>query len=156
MKKIFIAFLVLSLSFGFVAAGMNHSPSFNVKLTWMGENNVLQGSPSGSVLLTDGNMARVIVRGLEPDTYYSLHKGSSCMDLDRKTNRHGNLRSMKAEWDYSGWYEMREVKMGGMIPTLKSGVAEDLELKNFRCSANTGEMILMGVEHKSHVREWIA
>ncbi len=154
MRKIFLAFLVLALSFGFVAAGMHHSPSFNVKLTWMGETDVLHGSPSGSVLLTNGNMVRVMARGLEPDTYYSLHKGSDCVDWDMKTNRHGNLRTMKVEWDYSDLYEMREVKMGGMIPTLKSGVAEDFELKNFKCTASTGEMVLGGVD-RNHVRVWM-
>jgi len=154
MRKLYLTFLVLALSLGFVAAGMNHSPSFNVKLTWMGEMNVFQGSPSGSVLFTNGDMVRVMVRGLEPDTFYSLHHGSDCVDFDMKTNRHGNLKTMKVEWDYSDLYMMREVSRGGMIPTLNEGVAEDFELKNFKCSASTGEMILGGVEPKNHVRVW--
>jgi len=157
MKKIFVTFLVLALTLGLVAAVNpdpynRHMPAFNVRMTVDGSKMVMHGDAMGSVVLTRGNMLNVLIRGLAPDTYYSVHYGSDCVDFDSKTNRHGNLRSMKVEWDYSDIYEMVEMKMGGDIPMLKSGEAEKFELKNFKCSASSGEVELMGVSPKNSVR----
>tara|TARA_Y100000034_G_scaffold94399_1_gene114385 strand:- start:92 stop:469 length:378 start_codon:yes stop_codon:yes gene_type:complete len=121
-------------------------------MTEGGSKMVTYGDPMGSVIFTRGNMVSVIIRGLEADTYYSVHYGSDCIDFDSKTNRHGNLVSAKVEWDYSDVYEMRKAIRGGDIPTLKAGEAEKFELKNFKCSASTGEVKLKGVEPKNSVR----
>lgn len=157
MKRILSIFLVLALTFSLVSAFtpdpyMRYMPSFNVKMTMGGETTVLNGEPMGSVLLTRGNMVSVILRGLEPDSYYSLRHGSDCIDFAEKTNMHGNLRTEKVEWDYTDLYEMRDVPLGGDIPTLIEGEAEDFELFNFKCSASTGEMVLKGVEPKNSIR----
>lgn len=138
-------FLVLSMTFGFVAASANHFPSVNVKLTWGGDMNVMNGDPMGSVLLTRGNMASVILRGLEPDKYYSLRHDSECLDLGAKTNRNGNLRTKKLEWDYTGLLDGK---------WLASGEAMEFELTEFQCSATTGDVVLKGVEPKNKVRTW--
>jgi hypothetical protein len=157
MKKIFVTFLVLALTLGLVAAVApdpynRHMPAFNVRMTVDGSKMAMHGDAMGSVVLTRGNMLSVIIRGLDADTFYSVHYGSDCVDFDKRTNRHGNLYSEKVEWDYSDVYEMRTAKRGGKIPTLKSGEAEKFEIKNFKCTASTGEVKLKGVWPKNSVR----
>ena len=162
MKKILTGFVVVLFAVSLVVAFHpdpydRYMPSFNVKLTEGGEKMVKKGDPRGSVSLSRGDSVRVILFGLNPDTYYSLHHGSDCIDLDSRTNRHGALRTMRMddEFDYSDLYHMREVGMGGDIPTLDDGDSEKFEILEFKCGASShddADPILKGVEPKNTVQ----
>ncbi|MAG01879.1 hypothetical protein CMI42_00940 [Candidatus Pacearchaeota archaeon] len=177
MKKIFVGLFVGLFAISLVLAFHpdmydRYMPSFNIKLTQGHEEPARvvvedgpdknqyfkRGDPLGSVMLSRGDSVRVILRHLKPDTYYSLHYKSTCIDLDKRTNRHGNLRSMRMddEFDYSDLYEMRGVDLGADVPTLKEGVSEDFEVFEFKCgssSHDTEDPDLVGAEPKNNVRE---
>ncbi|MAH07981.1 hypothetical protein CMI38_07070 [Candidatus Pacearchaeota archaeon] len=162
MKKLLfgmvVALFAISLVFAFHPDPYDrYMPSFNIKLTEGGSDVIMEGDPTGSVSLSRGDNVRVILFGLEADTYYSLHHGSDCIDLGKKTNRHGALRTarMDDEFDYSDLYHMRDVDLGGDLPTLDDGDSKKFEVFKFKCGASshdTEDPVLKGVEPKNSLR----
>lgn len=162
MKKILMICTLLVFSVSLVLAFHpdpydRHMPSFNIKMTEGGSDMILRGDPTGSVMLSRGDSLRIILFNLEPDTYYSLHHRSDCINIDIKTNKHGSLRTMRMddEFDYSDLYFMRDVDLGGDIPTLEDGESERFEVFKFKCGAashDTDDPVLKGVEPKNSVR----
>lgn len=163
-KKLYlIASLFLVLGIGLVsAANLPHYPtlpeypSFTVMLTEDGENHMLRGDPFASITLLKGDMARGVVRGLEPHTMYSLYRGSDCLEF--YTNSNGAARAYTQEFgEYDDAYEWVHKRLGGYVPMLKMGEASEFRLYMDECGGSkaSGLLVLEGVEHKSRVREQV-
>jgi hypothetical protein len=113
MKKILVllgAVMILFLISGVMAS----TPSFNIKLVQRNPSdwNVVNGG-TGNVLLSQGNKASAIIRGMEPNTAYMLiYYGfgdkndvwpyATCINSG-VTNKHGATRIQTGIFDYKSF-----------------------------------------------------